>query len=137
MTDDEARAVNQVFRRVARRFTVAESTRDDLVQSAWVKFLTGPTFDASREVPYGAWLALLARKAMLDWMRTRPLVGQTRRVRGPAAFVPLPPDTDPNARRFDMPWPDYYSVARVHEALDPRQRAELADLVASGWRRRW
>jgi len=24
----------------------------------------------------------------------------------------------------------------VHEALDPRQRAELADLVASGWRRR-
>lgn len=28
-------------------------------------------------------------------------------------------------------------AARVHEALDPRQRAELADLVASGWRRRW
>jgi len=27
-------------------------------------------------------------------------------------------------------------AARVHEALDPRQRAELADLVASGWRRR-
>jgi len=28
-------------------------------------------------------------------------------------------------------------AARVHEALDPRQRAELADLLASGWRRRW
>jgi len=28
-------------------------------------------------------------------------------------------------------------AARVHEALDPRQRAELADLVASGWRQRW
>src|SRR5262249_32051813 len=28
-------------------------------------------------------------------------------------------------------------AARVHEALDSRQRAELADLVASGWRRRW
>jgi hypothetical protein len=27
-------------------------------------------------------------------------------------------------------------AARVHEALDSRQRAELADLVASGWRRR-
>ena len=27
-------------------------------------------------------------------------------------------------------------AARVHEALDPRQRAELADLLASGWRRR-
>jgi len=28
-------------------------------------------------------------------------------------------------------------AARVHEALDPRQRAELADLLSSGWRRRW
>ena len=29
-------------------------------------------------------------------------------------------------------------AARVHEALDGRQRAELSDLVASGWRRqRW
>jgi hypothetical protein len=28
-------------------------------------------------------------------------------------------------------------AARVHEALDSRQRAELADLLASGWRRRW
>jgi len=28
-------------------------------------------------------------------------------------------------------------AARVHEALDARQRAELADLLASGWRRRW
>ena len=28
-------------------------------------------------------------------------------------------------------------AARVHEALDTRQRAELADLLASGWRRRW
>lgn len=28
-------------------------------------------------------------------------------------------------------------AARVHEALDPRQRAELADLLASGWHRRW
>ena len=28
-------------------------------------------------------------------------------------------------------------ASRVHEALDPRQRAELADLLASGWRRRW
>jgi Heavy-metal resistance len=28
-------------------------------------------------------------------------------------------------------------AARVHEALDPRQRAELADMLASGWRRRW
>jgi uncharacterized membrane protein len=28
-------------------------------------------------------------------------------------------------------------AARVHEALDPRQRAELADVLASGWRRRW
>ena len=27
-------------------------------------------------------------------------------------------------------------AARVHEALDSRQRAELADLLASGWRRR-
>jgi hypothetical protein len=27
-------------------------------------------------------------------------------------------------------------AARVHEALDPPQRAELADLLASGWRRR-
>ena len=28
-------------------------------------------------------------------------------------------------------------AARVHEALDTRQRADLADLLASGWRRRW
>ena len=28
-------------------------------------------------------------------------------------------------------------AARVHEALDPHQRAELADLLSSGWRRRW
>jgi Heavy-metal resistance len=28
-------------------------------------------------------------------------------------------------------------AARVHEALDSQQRAELADLLASGWRRRW
>ena len=28
-------------------------------------------------------------------------------------------------------------AARVHEALDPRQRAELADMLAAGWRRRW
>ena len=28
-------------------------------------------------------------------------------------------------------------AARVHEALDNRQRAELSDLLASGWRRRW
>jgi len=28
-------------------------------------------------------------------------------------------------------------AARVHEALDPRQRAELADLIDRGWRRRW
>jgi hypothetical protein len=28
-------------------------------------------------------------------------------------------------------------AARVHEALDARQRAELADLLASGWGRRW
>ena len=28
-------------------------------------------------------------------------------------------------------------AARVHEALDGRQRAELSDLLASGWRRRW
>jgi uncharacterized membrane protein len=28
-------------------------------------------------------------------------------------------------------------AARVHEALDARQRAELADLIASGWSRRW
>ncbi|HEY1905183.1 MAG TPA: periplasmic heavy metal sensor [Myxococcaceae bacterium] len=28
-------------------------------------------------------------------------------------------------------------AARVHEALDSRQRAELADLLASGRRRRW
>jgi hypothetical protein len=27
-------------------------------------------------------------------------------------------------------------ASRVHEALDSRQRAELADLLASGWRRR-
>jgi hypothetical protein len=28
-------------------------------------------------------------------------------------------------------------AARVHEALDLRQRAELADLVGHGWHRRW
>jgi hypothetical protein len=28
-------------------------------------------------------------------------------------------------------------AARVHEALDPRQRGELADLIGHGWRRRW
>jgi hypothetical protein len=28
-------------------------------------------------------------------------------------------------------------AARVHEALDSRQRSELADLLASGWGRRW
>lgn len=28
-------------------------------------------------------------------------------------------------------------AARVHEALDGRQRAELSELLASGWRRRW
>ena len=28
-------------------------------------------------------------------------------------------------------------AARVHEALDSRQRAELADMIGHGWRRRW
>ena len=28
-------------------------------------------------------------------------------------------------------------AARVHEALDDRQRAELSHLLATGWRRRW
>ncbi len=136
-TTSEVDGVHAVLQNVAHLLWPddREGKRDDLVQEAWLRLLSGPAFDPSAGIPREAFVAQRARWAMKDALRGDQVFGQARTVRGvlrlPRACVSLDTPLTPGSTM---------SIADtlVDPSRDPEevaiQRAS-AERIASAWRR--
>lgn len=142
-TPDRLEQTTRILSHLATRQwpTNRNGFRDDLIQTAWVR-LMAEEYDASRGVPFGAWVTCRARWAMQDAARAQGWIRQHRfdheRELDMVSLEAPAPSGDPIGHMLAGPISTYRDpfladrIRRAFRSLSPRLRTFLLAGLAHG-----